>query len=161
VRPAVITPPHRLVMPAALKSGTSGADGGVSPGRHAAPRPLVLVAEDHDDTRHMLRYMLEARGCRVAVAADGELAVEQASGARFDLILMDVSLPRLDGLEAARRIRELTSAARVPIVFLSGHAEPAFLAAALEAGCDEYLTKPFEVERLDAVLAKYAGVTGR
>jgi CheY-like chemotaxis protein len=115
----------------------------------------VLVAEDHDDTRALLRYLLEARGYRVVEASDGEEAVEQAERELPDIVVMDVSLPLVDGLEATRRIREITGAIRVPIIILSGHAEPEFRAAALEAGCDEYLTKPLEVGRLETVVAKY------
>jgi two-component system phosphate regulon response regulator PhoB len=119
--------------------------------------PLVLVAEDHEDTRFLLRYLLEARGYRVAEAADGEEAVDLAELIRPDLVLMDGGLPRLDGLEAARRIRRLPSPVRVPIVFLSGHAGPAFRAAASAAGCDDYLTKPFEVKQLEKVLRRHVG----
>ncbi|HEX8773670.1 MAG TPA: response regulator [Pyrinomonadaceae bacterium] len=120
-------------------------------------KPLVLVVEDHDDTRFMLTYLLEIRGYRVALAEDGESAVRMAEQTRPDLILMDASLPRLDGLAAARRIRELAALARVPIIFLSGHAQPSFRALALETGGDDYLTKPLELARLESVLERHLG----
>lgn len=122
-------------------------------------KPLVLVVEDHDDTRLMLMYLLERRGCRVALAEDGETAVRVAEQTRPDLILMDAGLPRMDGLAAARRIRKTPALARVPIVFLSGHAQPSFRAVALETGGNDYLIKPFEVEQLERVLERHLGGT--
>src|SRR5215216_6512274 len=88
------------------------------PARRPAPgaKPLVLVVEDHDDTRLLLVYLLEMKDCRVIVAVDGEAAVRVAEHERPDLILMDASLPRLDGLAATRRIRETPALRDVPIV---------------------------------------------
>jgi CheY-like chemotaxis protein len=123
-------------------------------------KPLVLVVEDHDDTRLMLQYLLELRGCRVAVAHDGVMAVRAAWSEHPDLILMDASLPRLDGLAATRLIRGVAALHHVPIVFLSGHAHPAFRAVALETGGDEFLAKPFEIKQLDSVLEKHLGAQG-
>jgi DNA-binding response OmpR family regulator len=115
----------------------------------------VLVVEDHDDTRFMLRYLLEMWGCRVAMAEDGETAVRVAERTHPDLILMDAGLPGLDGLAATRQIRDTPALARVPVVFLSGHAEAHLRAAALETGGDDYLTKPFEVNQLESVLERH------
>jgi two-component system, cell cycle response regulator DivK len=120
-------------------------------------QPLVLVVEDHDDTRFMLVYLLERRGCRVVTAADGEAAVYLAEQARPDLILMDASLPRLDGLAATRRIRTTPALHDVPIVFISGHAEAAFRSVALETGGDDFLPKPFELNELDGLLDRHLG----
>ncbi len=118
-------------------------------------RPLVLVADDDADTRLLFRTVLEIRGCRVVEAGDGEETVRATEQARPDLILMDGSLPRLNGLDAARQIRG--SGHRVPIVFISGHAGASFIARAREAGCDEYFVKPFDLSELDDVLKKYCG----
>lgn len=123
----------------------------------ASVKPLVLVVEDHDDTRFMLTYLLERRGCRVASAEDGEMAVRVAEQTRPDLILMDAVLPRMDGLEATRRIRKKPALSCVPIVFLSGHAEAPFRAVALETGGDDYLIKPFEIDQLERVLERHLG----
>jgi CheY-like chemotaxis protein len=123
-------------------------------------KPLVLVVEDHEDTRFLLTHMLEMRGCRVNVAADGEDGVRTAERDRPDLILMDATLPRLDGLEATRRIRELSALHDVPIVFLSGHVQASFRALALETGCNDYLTKPFELAQLDGILQRHLGQQG-
>ena len=121
-------------------------------GRETAP--LVMVAEDHDDTRLLLRTILERRGLAVVEAGDGEEAVDVAARERPDLILMDGSLPRLDGISATRRLRGLDSLSGVPIVFLSGHAEPQQQLAAREAGCDDYLVKPLDMARLYRVLER-------
>lgn len=119
--------------------------------------PLVLVVEDHDDTRFMLRTILEMRGMRVAEARDGEEGVRAAEEFRPDLILMDGSLPLMDGLAAARRIRERADGHRVPLVFVSGHAALASQAAAFAAGCDDYLVKPIDFDSLDRVLKRHLG----
>jgi CheY-like chemotaxis protein len=124
-------------------------------------RPLVLVTDDHEDTRFLLSTILEMRGCAVIEAVDGEEAVRLAECACPDLILMDAGLPRLDGLSATRRIRQLGRTGRVPIVFVSGHAEPAFRVVAREAGCDEYLVKPLDMEQFGGVVDKYLGRNAR
>jgi CheY-like chemotaxis protein len=118
-------------------------------------RPLVLVADDHEDTRLLYRTLLELRGYAVMEAADGEETVCTAESVRPDLILMDGSLPRLNGIDAARQIRRSVHIGHVPIVFISGHAGAAFIALAHEAGCDEYFVKPFDLSQLEDVLAKY------
>jgi CheY-like chemotaxis protein len=117
--------------------------------------PLVLVVEDHDDTRFMLMYLLETRGYRVAVAEDGEMAVRMAEQTCPNLILMDASLPRLDGLAATRRIRELAALHDVPIVFISGHAQPSFRAVALETGGNDFLIKPFSIAQLERAVERH------
>ncbi|HVF87254.1 MAG TPA: response regulator [Pyrinomonadaceae bacterium] len=118
---------------------------------------LVLVVEDHDDTRFMLGMLLKMRGFEVVEAGDGEEAIRVAERERPGLILMDATLPHLDGLAATRQIRQLASLEGVPIIFLSGYAEPAFCAVAFEAGCDEYLNKPVDFDQLDDVLERHLG----
>ena len=123
---------------------------------HSGARPAkVLVAEDHDDTRQMLRTLLERRGLSVVEARDGFEAVSAAERERPDLILMDGGLPRLDGVSVTRRLRKVPALSTVPIVFLSGHAGPQAQTAALDAGCDEYVVKPFDLARLDTVLSRH------
>jgi CheY-like chemotaxis protein len=123
--------------------------------RRTESAPLVMVAEDHEDTRFLLRTVLERCGLAVLEAGDGEEAVSLAEREKPDLILMDGSLPRLDGISATRRMRALASLTAVPIVFLSGHAGPQQQREAREAGCDDYLVKPFNLERLYHVLERH------
>jgi CheY-like chemotaxis protein len=116
----------------------------------------VLVVEDHEDTRTLLRTILEMRGgISVIEAENGEMAVALAKDVRVDLILMDADLPLLDGYAATRRIRELTPTREVPIVFISGHAQPAAEAKAFAAGCNDYLVKPFDLVGLGSVLERH------
>ncbi|MDQ3255625.1 MAG: response regulator [Acidobacteriota bacterium] len=116
----------------------------------------VLVVEDDEDMRVMLKMMLEQRGgVSVVEAENGEMAVALAENVHLDLILMDGTLPLLDGFEATRRIRELAFACDVPIVFLSGHALPAYEAKAFAAGCTDYLVKPFDFGEWDRVLERH------
>ena len=114
----------------------------------------VLVVEDFADNRFMMRKLLEMSGYEVVEAVDGKEAVEVAATSRPDLILMDLSLPRLDGLDATRRIRELDGLRRVPIVAVSAHDTNDFHADALAAGCNEYVTKPIDFDELDALVKK-------
>src|ERR687889_797314 len=141
-----------MAMPAYLARRQTEAPRAASAhGRESAPL-LVMVAEDHEDTRFMLRTILERRGLTVVEAGDGEEAVALAERDTPDLILMDGGLPRLDGISATRRMRGVASLSDVPIVFLSGHAGPQQQLAAREAGCDDYLIKPLDLERLYHVL---------
>jgi CheY-like chemotaxis protein len=121
----------------------------------SAERPRVLIAEDHEDTRLMLRVYLERCGYDVVEATDGAEALRLNDDARADIILLDGSLPGLDGIGVVSRIRERKSSPRVPIIFLSGHAEPVARQAALDAGCDEYLTKPVVLDQLFGVLTRH------
>ena len=116
----------------------------------------VLVVEDHDDTRVMLRTMLELRGGIVVVEAkNGAMAIALATNVHVDLILMDTDLPGLDGYAATSRIRKHTLTHEIPIVMMSGHAEPAAQMRAFAAGCTEYLVKPFSLHGFDAVVDRY------
>jgi two-component system cell cycle response regulator DivK len=120
----------------------------------SAPEPVVLVVEDFEDNRFMMRRLLEMSGYRVVEAVNGEQAVEAAVGERPDLILMDLSLPKLDGLAATRRIRQHDALSQTPIVAVSAHDTTDFHADALAAGCNEYVTKPIDFDQLEALLKK-------
>jgi two-component system cell cycle response regulator DivK len=117
-----------------------------------ATRPTVLVVEDFEDNRFMMRRLLEMSGYRVVEAVNGNQAVEMAEQESPDIILMDLSLPMLDGLAATRRIRERNGAGRVPIVAVSAHDSADFHAEALAAGCNEYVTKPIDFDHLVGLL---------
>ena len=119
-------------------------------------QPCVLVVEDHHDTRLMLRTMLEMRRSVVVVEAEnGGMAIALATNVRIDLILIDADLPVIDGYAATIRIREHTPTHEIPIVMMSGHAEPAAQLRAFAAGCTEYLIKPFSLESLDSLVNRY------
>ena len=125
--------------------------------RLTAIRPKVLIVEDHDDTREMLRVLLEMKSCHVVEACNGREAVEIAGREQPDLILMDGSLPLMDGLEATRRIRENLLLQEVLILALDGWGTPSFHAAALAAGCDACIPKPIDFEQLERYLAPLFG----
>lgn len=117
--------------------------------------PTVLVVDDYPDTRAVLRRAMEARGCVVAEAVNGEAAVEAARVVCPDLILMDLNMPRMDGLMATQRIRELKGACdEAVIIALTAFDTYGIKEAALAAGCDDYLTKPVEISQLDLVLKR-------
>lgn len=115
----------------------------------------VMVAEDYDDTRMMIRVMLEMRGYRVIEAADGLAAVELAEREHPDLILMDLDMPVLDGCAAAIKIRELESLRDVPIVAVTAHLKEDWQARASRAGFADYVAKPMDLTLLDRVLARH------
>lgn len=110
--------------------------------------PKILLVEDNEMNRDMLSRRLTRRGHEVAIAVDGLEGVAKALEGGWDLILMDMSLPEVDGWEATRRIRAGSTGPRVPIIALTAHAMSGDREKALEAGCDDYDTKPVDLERL-------------
>src|SRR5260370_20280769 len=132
--------------------GSSRSDGDRTwPAKAATvPRGRVLVVEDHEDTRFMLKTFLEMSGFAVCEAKDGESAMEMAVNDVPDLILMDLGLPRFDGLSVTRRIRAHEAIRHLPIIFLFGWTGPQRLRDAVDAGCDDYLVEPVEPGRLGA-----------
>jgi len=112
----------------------------------------ILVVDDFDDTRLLLRTWLERRGFRVVEAANGLQAIKQAESESPDLIIMDVQMPQLDGLSATRRIRGLKAMRSVPIVAVSAYGAEQFRDQALAAGCDEYVSTPFEPATLEGII---------
>jgi CheY-like chemotaxis protein len=108
----------------------------------------ILYVEDNDDNVYMLKSRLERRGYTVCVATDGEQGMEMARSEAPALIIMDLSLPTVDGWEATRRLKSDEETRGIPIVALSAHAMVGDRESALEAGCDDYDTKPVEFQRL-------------
>ena len=108
----------------------------------------LLLVEDNEMNRDMLSRRLERRGYRVLIATDGEQGVTLAHGEKPDLILMDMSLPVLDGWSATRQLKAAPETRNIPIVALTAHAMPADQQKAREAGCDDYDTKPIDLPRL-------------
>jgi len=120
-------------------------------------RRTVLVVEDFEDNRFMMKRLLEMSGYRVIEAVNGQEAVDLAGSESPDVILMDLSLPVLDGLTATRRIRRNAALHKVPIVAVSAHDTADFQADALAAGCDEYVTKPIDFDQLEHLLSRLVG----
>jgi CheY-like chemotaxis protein len=108
----------------------------------------ILYVEDNDDNIYMLRGRLARAGFQVAVATDGEQGVAMAASEAPDLILMDLSLPVLDGWEATRRLKGAPETKAIPVIALSAHAMEGDRAKAMAAGCDDYDTKPVDFPRL-------------
>ena len=121
----------------------------------AYPTPdsrTILVVDDFDDTRLLLRTWLQRRGFRVIEAEDGVEAVKQATTENPDLIIMDMEMPQLDGLAATRQIRLVKKLGDVPIVAVSAYGADQFRELALAAGCNEYVSTPFEPKSLERII---------
>jgi CheY-like chemotaxis protein len=112
----------------------------------------ILIVDDFDDTRLLLRTWLQKKGFRVVEAENGNRAVAAAKSDRPDLIIMDVEMPELDGLAATRQIRELTNFKEVPIVAVSAYGADQYRDHAIAAGCNEYVSTPFEPEELERII---------
>ena len=122
------------------------------PGPGGVNYPVVLIVDDHDDTREMLKTLLGMVGCHAIEAEDGERALDAAENVHPDLILLDMKMPRLDGLTVTRLIRSHPNLHEVPIVAVTGNATPQFQAEALRAGCNYCLVKPIDIDRLEELI---------
>lgn len=116
----------------------------------------ILIAEDHPDNREMLMRRLVRRGYEVHTAENGAEAVEKAKTCAPDLILMDISMPIMSGIEATRTLRLLPGGGDLKIVALTAHAMESARQECLEAGCDGFATKPVDFAGLVALIEKYA-----
>lgn len=110
--------------------------------------PKILLVEDNEMNRDMLSRRLQRKGYEVVIATDGEQAVAMAASESPALILMDMSLPVFDGWEATRRIKASDETKKIPVIALTAHAMAGDREKSLEAGCDDYDTKPIELSRL-------------
>ena len=120
--------------------------------KKAADPPKVLLVEDTEDNRFMMRRLLEMSGYRVVEAMNGEEAVNLARAEQPQLILMDLSLPVIDGLAATRLIRNLPALEATPIIAVSAHDTSDFQNEAVEAGCNSYVTKPIDFNQLEQLI---------
>jgi two-component system, cell cycle response regulator DivK len=120
----------------------------------------ILLIEDNELNRDMLRRRLERRGYAVAEAVDGLAGLAAAKASPPDLVLMDLRLPDVDGREVTRRLRAEAATAKVPVIALTAHAMEGDREAALEAGCDDYDTKPVDLARLVGKIEKLLRVGG-
>jgi CheY-like chemotaxis protein len=116
-------------------------------------RPTVLVADDSDDTRQMLQVLLAGKGYQVLQASDGEQAVERVQHENPGLVLLDLGLPRLNGLRVIHRLRNELNLTDVPLIVITGYDNQ--FDTALAAGCDDYLVKPIDFGKLDTILDYY------
>lgn len=121
----------------------------------------ILVVEDHQDTRELLKYNLESAGYEVVAAADGLTGLEMAQAHKPDLIILDLMLPGMDGLEACRRMKQDAELAGTPVIMLTAKGEEVDRIVGLELGADDYVVKPFSprelVLRIKAVMRRASG----
>ena len=110
--------------------------------------PRILLVEDNEMNRDMLSRRLSRKGFEVLIAVDGQQGVEKTLSESPDLVLMDMSLPVLDGWEATRRLKASSETKHIPIIALTAHAMSGDREKTLQAGCDDYDTKPIELPRL-------------
>ena len=114
----------------------------------------ILVVEDYDDVRHLMKLLLESYGYQVTEAADGVEAVESIREPFPDLVLMDISMPRMDGLEATKAIRKLDGASEIPIIAVTAFGNQ-YYERAIEAGCNTLINKPVDFDNLKFILNQY------
>jgi CheY-like chemotaxis protein len=117
----------------------------------------ILLVEDNEMNRDMLSRRLERKGFEVVIAVDGKAGVEMASSTTPDLILMDLSLPVMDGWEATRQIKANPATQGIPVIALTAHAMSGDEVKAREAGCDDYDTKPVNLNRLLEKIGSFLG----
>jgi two-component system cell cycle response regulator DivK len=115
----------------------------------------ILLVEDNEMNRDMLTRRLERKGFEVVIATDGKAGIDMASSASPDIILMDLSLPVIDGWEATRQIKGDPATQSIPVIALTAHAMAGDEQRALEAGCDDYDTKPVDFKRLLGKIENY------
>lgn len=108
----------------------------------------ILLVEDNEDNRDMLSRRLERKGFEVSLAVDGQDGVNKAKNDLPDLVLMDMSLPVMDGWEATKKLKDTPETAAIPVIALTAHAMSSDREKAMDAGCDDYDTKPVDFQRL-------------
>lgn len=146
-------PPLRVFPLKEMNSNSSLGSGPSLDSVSAILYPTVLLAEDSRDTRIMLKRAFELKGYRVFEAADGQEALDMARIHRPSLIVIDLNMPVLDGLETVKNFRELEGEGQqIPIVAITAYDVPGMEEAALETGCNKYLSKPLDLSELDRTL---------
>lgn len=118
-------------------------------------RPLILLVEDSEPVRDAFSILLEESGYRVAGAADGREALQAVADSPPDLILLDLGLPGVDGIQVVRTLRASPATAAIPVLALTGRDDPATRRACADAGCAAYLVKPFPIQMLLRAVAEH------
>lgn len=114
----------------------------------------VLIVEDYEDSRTFMKFLVESYGYQVVEAADGIEAVDKYKKQHPDLVLMDISLPVVDGLTATKTIREIEKSAKLPIIAVTAFGK-SFYKKAIEAGCNDLIDKPVDFDTLEPILNQY------
>ncbi|GAB6183558.1 response regulator [Thermodesulfovibrio hydrogeniphilus] len=117
--------------------------------------PKILVVDDNEDSRELVKKILKKQGYEIIEAVDGEDAISKAVAYRPDLILMDISIPKIDGYEATRRLKQRIDFKDTPIIAFTAHAMRGDQEKALEAGCDGYISKPINVREFPEQIKMY------
>ena len=116
--------------------------------------PTILLVEDSEDSRQVISVSLREKGYQVVLAVNGQEAVNVALNARPDIILMDLNLPIVDGFAATEQIRQHPALSNIPILAITAYDTYGMKDAALEAGCDRYISKPLDFDRVDEILRR-------
>ena len=138
-----------------LRVQESISDSGVRSIAPKAIRPQILLVEDNDVAQRFMRTVLERKGYDVCIASSGQAAIDAVAGVPFDLILMDIQMPEMDGLECTRRLRMLPICRTVPIVACTANTAYEVRASCVDAGMDDFLSKPVQTSELVEVVGKY------
>jgi two-component system, cell cycle response regulator DivK len=123
----------------------------------AAQAPVVLVVDDNEDNLSLLAFLVEQLDCTILTAADGQTALDLAQRYQPALILLDMMLPDIDGIEVLSRLRQDSLTTTIPVIAVTAMARSQDRERILSAGCDEYVTKPFNVDEIEALLVRYLG----
>lgn len=122
--------------------------------------PAILIVDDEPDIRMLTRLALEAEGHTITEASTGEKAIELSSDSAFDLVLLDIRLPGLDGWDVLRRLRADHKPEELPVVIMSAHSSESTLIRARQEGSNDYIVKPFKVDELLKIVAEQTGAGG-
>lgn len=122
-----------------------------------AQKPVVLVVDDNEDNLSLLAFLVEQLDCTILTAVDGQTALDLAQSYQPALILLDMMLPDIDGIEVLSRLRQNSRTATIRVIAVTAMARSQDRERILSAGCDEYVTKPFNVDEIEALLLRYLG----
>ena len=138
-----------------LTDNGNGTPGGTAAATaRASAKPTILIAEDDSDSREMMQLLLELKGYHVVTAGDGQQALQLARKNLPDLVLIDLELPKLDGLSVTKRLKLEPRSKNVRVIIISGHDPSKYRPEALAAGCVDYLLKPINLDLLDELLSQ-------